>query len=390
MTGLAIEVRGDGDWRKSTAAQSLGRVLVVDDDPQVRRALARTLGAAGLEVLDACDAPSALKQLASSPDVVVSDIAMPGVSGLDLLTAIRQRDLDLPVLFLTGVASDDHVDRATRQGAFRVLQKPVGPEELLAVVRDALQIRQLARVRPNAERHDDRVDAFHEALAGIRMFYQPVVSAATRETIGWEALLRSSSKTLGSPLALLEAAEELHAMQLLARTVRSSIAADLDTMAPEGLVFVNLHASDLADPVLFHSDPLLAHAQRVVLELTERATLEGIADLSERIDRLRTSGFRLAVDDLGAGYSGMSSFAWVRPEIVKIDMSLVRGVDQDRVKQHVVRSLIDLAHALSMQVVTEGVETPAERDTCVALGTDYLQGYLLGRPAPGFALAVWR
>jgi len=99
-------------------------------------------------------------------------------------------------------------------------------------------------------------------------------------------------------------------------------------------------------------------------------------------------GFRIAIDDLGAGYAGLTSFATLEPEFVKLDMSLVRDVHKSPMKEKLVGSITSLCKELGMMVVAEGVETPLERDMLVALGCDLLQGYLLampGRPFPTFA-----
>jgi EAL domain-containing protein (putative c-di-GMP-specific phosphodiesterase class I) len=104
------------------------------------------------------------------------------------------------------------------------------------------------------------------------------------------------------------------------------------------------------------------------------------------LDALRAMGFRLAVDDLGAGYAGLSSLAIVAPEVVKIDMSLVRDVHGSESKQEVIRSMTRLAADLEMELIVEGVETVAERDTLVKLGCDLMQGYLFARPGAGFVV----
>jgi EAL domain-containing protein (putative c-di-GMP-specific phosphodiesterase class I) len=95
------------------------------------------------------------------------------------------------------------------------------------------------------------------------------------------------------------------------------------------------------------------------------------------------------VDDLGAGYAGLSSFSQLEPDIAKIDMSLVRGIDSDARKQSIVRSMTRLCDELGTLVVVEGVETTAERDTLVDLGCDLLQGFLFAKPERGFRLPVW-
>ena len=147
------------------------------------------------------------------------------------------------------------------------------------------------------------------------------------------------------------------------------------------LVFVNAHPADLADPELYNpAAPLSRHAGRVVLEITERAALESIDDLMGRVARLRQMGFRIALDDLGAGYAGLTSFAHLEPEIVKVDMSLIRDVDSSPTKQKLLESIITLCRDLKIQIVAEGVETERERNTLVRLGGDLCQGYFFARP----------
>jgi EAL domain-containing protein (putative c-di-GMP-specific phosphodiesterase class I) len=109
-----------------------------------------------------------------------------------------------------------------------------------------------------------------------------------------------------------------------------------------------------------------------------------VQDLGERIERLRRLGYSLAIDDLGAGYAGLTSLTKLEPEVVKLDMSLVRGIDASHKKQHLVSSMVRVCVDLGMTVVTEGVETTEERETLISLGCDVLQGYFFGRPQRGF------
>ena len=95
-------------------------------------------------------------------------------------------------------------------------------------------------------------------------------------------------------------------------------------------------------------------------------------------------GYRIAIDDLGAGYAGLGSFALLEPDVVKIDMSLIRNIHTDPLKQHVVESVVDLSHSLGIRVVAEGIETLSELSVVREIGCDYGQGYGLGRPQAGF------
>jgi EAL domain-containing protein (putative c-di-GMP-specific phosphodiesterase class I) len=151
-------------------------------------------------------------------------------------------------------------------------------------------------------------------------------------------------------------------------------------------VFINLHSLDLNDEELYSiTSPLSLVANQIVLEVTERASLVGVRGLSDRVLRLREIGFQIAVDDLGAGYAGLNSFTQLNPEIIKLDMSLIRGVDRDPKKQSVIRSMAKLSKELGMISVAEGVETKNERDMIQQLGCDLLQGYLFAKPSRGFS-----
>lgn len=384
----------------------MSRVLVADDDNAVLSAISRLLTSAGHEVTRATDAKEALAAIARGPfDVIVTDIVMPGLTGVELLRAVRLRDLDVPVILMTGTPSMETAVNAVELGAFRYVIKPFDAKELAQLVARAASLHRLARAKREAlellgdNEHllGDRASLqarFESALSTLWMAFQPIVSQRERRAVAYEALLRNEEPTLRSPPAFLAAAERLGRVHDLGRAVRRAVA-EAAPSAPGGIdLFVNLHAADLADEQLSAPDaPLSAHAGRVVLEITERASLEHIEGAPERMRALRALGFRLAVDDLGAGYAGLTSLTTLEPEVVKIDMTLVRGVDADPRRQHVLRSLLELCRELSMRVVVEGVETAAERDAVVRLGGDVLQGYHYAKPARGFgavASGAWQ
>lgn len=105
-----------------------------------------------------------------------------------------------------------------------------------------------------------------------------------------------------------------------------------------------------------------------------------VADARDRVRHLRELGYRIAIDDLGTGTAGLSVFAQLEPDMVKLDMTLVRDVDKQPTKERVIRSMAGLCRSLNIVVVTAGVETARERDALVAAGCDLLQGYLFGSP----------
>jgi len=368
------------------------RVLVAEDDAGLLEVLTTLLTESGYEVLPAASGRDAIAQLRSANvDIVLTDIVMPDATGVDVLRAVRERHLDTPVILMTGNPSVPTAVEALSLGALSYLVKPVAEATLLRALSEALGLARLARVRRQAVAElgggrlmADRAGletALTRAQAGMWLAYQPVIWAQTGKLFGHEALLRTTDPELASATAFLDVAERLDRIPELGRLIRQRIAQNLAAL-PEA-VLVNVHPLELMDPELGEDpDALSPFADRVVLEVTERASLEGLGDLRERGRQLRARRFRLAVDDLGAGYAALSSFASLQPDLVKIDMSLVHGLDQHPTKRKLVTSVVELCRDLGILVVAEGVETGAERDVLLRVGCDLLQGYLLGRPAP--------
>ena len=376
------------------------RILLVDDEVDVARSLTRVLAQWGYEVTTASDGSEALERIASATfDVIVSDLRMPQVDGLTLLRAIRGRDLDVPVVFMTGVPSLETAIEAMEHGAFRYLVKPVDPAKLIEIVERAAHVHRLAEVRRETSTElpgkliGDRAgleSRYALAIDKLWIAMQPIVSWSRRTVYAHEALLRTDEPTLRSPIDFIEAAERLGRAPELGRIIRGRIAAEIAEAPPTTQIFVNLHPSDLVDDELCSSRGVLApFAERVVLEVTERAALEQVRGLSAAVVRLRALGYRLALDDLGAGYAGLSSFALLEPEIVKVDMSLIRGIHQSPVKQKLFRSFTALCRDIDTEIVAEGVELAEERDCLKDLGGDLFQGYLFARPGRGFPAPVY-
>lgn len=378
------------------SAPSRARILVVDDEAMIRKALKRILERGGYDVFLAEDGTRAAEALAARDfDLVLTDVNMPDMDGLSVLRAVRSRDPDLPVILFTAQPSTDTAIGAVELHATGYLRKPMEPSLVLSEVDKALTLHQLAVARREAhalvsQQHDssgrDQLSAsFDRALEKLFMVYQPIVRWPQREVFGYEALVRSAEPDLPHPGALFDAAEKLERVPELGATIRRLCARVLPELDPRASLFVNLHSAELLDDGLYDAAaPLSQVAERVVLEITERAHLSVVGDVEARIGRLREAGFRIAIDDIGAGYSGLNSFAMLRPDLVKLDMALVRAIDRDPVRQRVTGMLTDLCRDLGIGVVGEGVETAAERETLAGLGCELFQGYLFAKPAPPF------
>lgn len=377
-------------------------VLVVDDDPLVLMATARLLESAGFKVVRAEGGDEALAALAAcSFAVVLSDINMPGASGLDILKAVRDRDLDVPVVLITGAPTLAGAAEAVAWGAFRYLVKPVDSTALVEVTAHAVRLHRIAQIKREAlaavsnggagvGERAALLASFERALASLWMAAQPILDVRDRAPHGYEMLLRSGEPALPHPGAVIDAAERLGRLHELGQAVRDAAARAADSAPPGAQLFVNLHSRDLDDPHLVDaSSPLSRVAERVVLEVTERVAIDEVRDARARVADLRRLGFRVAIDDLGAGYSGLTSFAALEPEYVKLDMSLVRGIDSSPTRQRLVGALAAACVDLGVRVVAEGIETTGERDHVARLGCDLLQGYRFARPGPPFPSSSW-
>lgn len=370
------------------------RVLLVDDEQAIARGIGRLLTAAGYEITAAHDGAMAMEAIAARPfDVIVSDIRMPNMDGLTLLRAIRGRDLDVPVVFMTGSPSVESAVEALEHGAFHYLTKPVDIAELTRVIARAEQTHRFALVRREAAAEGggpigDLAGLSARFTSGVEKMWlamQPVISWTNRTVYAYEALLRTDEPTLRNPLDFIDAAERLGRSTELGRIIRGRIAQEIPSAPADALMFVNLHPSDLVDEELGSKDGVLApFASRIVLEVTERAALEQVKGLAEGVRRLRALGYRLALDDLGAGYAGLSSFALLEPEVVKVDMSLVRGIHLSPIKQKLFGSFARLCAESGTTIIAEGVEVAEERDCLTQIGGDLYQGYLFARPGRGF------
>jgi diguanylate cyclase (GGDEF)-like protein len=238
-----------------------------------------------------------------------------------------------------------------------------------------------------------RLDAAsHELMELVRegrisTLFQPIVDPRSRGVCGFEALTRGPSDSwLHSPQNLFEAARRggvklqldfLCIQSAFRRFVASRVA---------GKLFVNVSPDTVYDEPQFASR-FLEYAEsagmppdRCVIELTEESLLDDYARLRSTLQRLREAGCAIAIDDLGAGSSGLRTWSELKPDYVKIDRYFVSGIDQDATKLEFVRSILDMGRAMGCRVIAEGVETERECRELVDLGVDRLQGHLFGRP----------
>ena len=359
-------------------------VLLVDDDEVLARAITRVLTAKGHSVRHVRDGAAAIREAHGKHfDLILSDIHMPGVSGIGMLSALRSEACDIPVVLMTGQPQFETARDAVEFGALQYLTKPLDMKLLLAAVERARRSRRVDASHERIEPVDDA--SFARLLGATWMAFQPIVSLARGGVVAYEALVRSRDASYPSPKHLFDYATRAGREIELGRAIRGLCARSIVALPPGVSLFVNIDAADLMDPELYLPTSALAvHARHVVLEITEREALEKIGDVAERIRSLRALGFRVAVDDLGAGYAGLSSIALLEPDYVKLDMSLTRDIGASSLRSRLVASMIAACRDLEMQLIAEGVETESELRALRGLGCDLAQGYHFARPSADF------
>lgn len=398
-TPIAPSVRSTrGDNGLANLASSGRHVLLVDGDAALRKNLRTHLEAVPYRVSEAESGTEGLERIqAGDIDLIVSDVEMTPVSGLDLLQAAQLAAPPSPVILITSAPSVESATAAMRNRAAGYLVKPFEIPSLLQEVDRVMSEIEVAKLqrhllleRLGAEEYLDDLatteQLFEKALQELYMAYQPLVRAHDGTVYAYEALVRSKSKKMPTPAQLISAAEVLNRMHDLGRAARRCIADTLDRFPERSEpIFVNLHPSELRSSFLCSADePLHRFAPRIVLEVTERAALSDTV-LGEDLETLRRSGYRVALDDMGEGYAGLSWLVKLQPEIAKLDMSLVRDIHRSAIKREIVRSLVAVCRRSSIMLVAEGVETSVEAEALTDMGCDLLQGYFFGRPSPPFS-----
>ena len=369
------------------------RVLFVDDEINVTVGLQLSLRKAPFEILTANSPREALALLSKVPvDVVVSDERMPGMLGSEFLTIVRKLYPDTERVILAGETSlASALDAINQAQVFRFLVKPCKPDELAFCIGQAfetLEVKRRAHEQAgiSSAAHGDLVLRLESSLASAYMTFQPIVTAVGKRVFGYEALLRSRAAAFQGPTDLLGVAEELGRIDEIEGCVRRLVAARMPGLPDGAVVLTNVHPLALESEAIFAPDnPLHPFARRIVLEIIERSSIQDSDLLREKIGRLRQLGYRIAVDDLGAGYAGLSSFALLVPEVVKFDMELIQGIHMSTTRSKLISSMASLCREMGILTIAEGVECQAEHDHVVDLQCDLVQGFHCAGPSEEFA-----
>jgi EAL domain-containing protein (putative c-di-GMP-specific phosphodiesterase class I)/DNA-binding response OmpR family regulator len=383
------------------------RILLVDDDATNADLLASVLRRAGFMRVSTFTDPGAALHAAldSQPDLVVLDLHMPQLDGLAFLNAIRARQSTVdfvPVLVLTADVTRDALRNALRAGANDYVVKPAHSDELLLRVNNLLAIRLCHealkshnaalgaelrnRARFGEERTEDRrhtIQTMRKIIerGGPQIVFQPIVELATGGTVGVEALARFGTEPRRGPDQWFADAAAVGLGAELELAAIGGALRQLGDLDPSWVMALNLSPTTVFAPeflaMLGGIDPT-----RLSFEITEHQPIADYEALSRATAALQARGARICVDDAGAGYASFRHILKLSPDVIKLDISLTRGVDSDPVKRALAASLKRFADDIGATITAEGIETRAELEALRRLGIHYGQGFYFARPLP--------
>ncbi len=234
------------------------------------------------------------------------------------------------------------------------------------------------------------MDDFHSLVDEplLSTVYQPIVDLAAGQVLGWESLARGpQGSQFENPSMLFEFAEEIGCLFSLEKICREQAVRGLGKLELGQKLFLNIHPQTLGDPDFRSGETkrlLDKHGlapENVVFEITERHSIRDFTLFHRTLEHYRSQGYLVAIDDAGTGYSGLSRMAALRPDFIKVDMSLIRGIESNPVQRALMETLVTFADRIGCRIVAEGIETATELSSLLSMGVHFGQGYFLARPA---------
>ena len=362
--------------------------IVVDDDPDIRHLVSLVAERAGYRVRSVGNGDELLALIGETqPNLIVLDLQMQETDGIEIMRMLAARQIASKLIILSGedlriINTSGEIAKERGLNIRGVFQKPVDMIQLLGLMGDLNR-----QSRPFGR--NDLVEAL--AAQRLRLHYQPKLDLLTRRITGVEALLRCGGDGLPvvSPESIVLIAETGGLMGRLTGWVFETAIAQAGVWRKKGFDLnfaINISASIANDPALPEQLSRICQSHEVppsaiTLELTETCAMSDQLSASETMVRLRLKGFRLAIDDVGTGYSSLVRLKQLPFSEMKVDRSFAITLDTSRDNAMIVKALIQMARSLELKSVIEGVETGSTLEFAADCGCDEAQGYFIARPA---------
>jgi EAL domain-containing protein (putative c-di-GMP-specific phosphodiesterase class I) len=373
------------------------RVLIADDDVILREALAEVIRSdPACELVGEAGGAGEAISMANNlrPDVAVVDVKMPDGGGSRATSEIRQKSPRTKILGFSAYGDRDTVFDLLRCGASGFLVKGSSPGALLEGIHNVHEGRSplspsvahevVSRLAETLEKDTEaeshqikRQQRLKQAMAGgMRIAYQPIVRLSDRQVVGHEALARFDGEPGSGPEQwFADAAEAGMLIDFELAAVRAGIATQ--PRMPGTYLSLNVSPETVLSGRL---QSATVGAGPWVGEITEHAPVADYENLARALAPLKEKGMRLAVDDAGAGFASLRHILLLEPQLIKLDVSLTRGIDTNKHQRGLASALATFANEIGATVVAEGIETEGELATLKSLGVEYGQGFLFGKP----------
>jgi EAL domain-containing protein (putative c-di-GMP-specific phosphodiesterase class I)/FixJ family two-component response regulator len=389
--------------------QAAGSVLIVDDSVVQRRyaaELCRTLGVAQVhEAAEGREALDMLASLAAPPDLLVIDLEMPGMDGVELIEELRRLDIRVPIVLASsrGTAIIESVSAMVGAAGMRVLgglQKPLTLDSMRAALAECSRLAAKPERRKRVRMPiDAQMLGAAIAQGQIQSHYQPKVDMRTGIVRGVEALARWHHPSLGMvpPDEFIALAEREALILPLTLSAMGQAFAQCAAWNARGLqlsLAVNLSPRllvqhDIVQDICGLCERSGLNATQVVLEVTESSVVDPTGSAPAALARLRLKGFGLSIDDYGTGFSSMQQLARIPFSELKVDRSFVYGAHRRKSLRVILESALDMARRLELSTVAEGIETLEDWRLVQGFGCNIGQGWLIAKAMPADEILPW-
>jgi EAL domain-containing protein (putative c-di-GMP-specific phosphodiesterase class I)/CheY-like chemotaxis protein len=381
------------------------KILVIDDETDVGEFISAAADALGFECAATTDATAFLEALAPDTTLILLDLLMPDMDGVELLRLLAERHCKAGIVLMSGVGkrtleSAGQLAQTLGLSIVGHLQKPFRLAQLEEVLN-----KHAAPKAPPTVKKDLQIIQKEELLRALErnefvLHYQPQIDIATGHVVGLEALVRWQHPDRGLifPDSFIGRMEELGLIDRLGWVVVSRGMSEVgqfangDGRAP--MLSLNesvysLHDLKFPDEFVSLAEENGLSPANLTVEITESGLIQQLSKTLDILTRLRMKQVKLSIDDFGTGYAMMQQLKNIPATELKIDKSFVQemqGNDRDRI---MVEKTIEMGHELGMHVIAEGVETQEQLDFLRAKGCDSAQGYLFSRPLPPREMVSW-
>jgi len=375
------------------------KILLVDNEPSFSEMITKLLGTHGYKVEHAANCQEALARDNSDTDLILVDVVTPDYNSFKICRVLKTDSYTkhIPLMVLGGRPGENKAEDSCPE-ADDYLSKPFQPEELVEHIETVLHKDPLLVSDPTAN------GAPFETVQELRRivdqgtvvpYFQPIYTLENLKLFGLEVLSRpQTTGKLANPEELFKAALRFGLYYELEMIVWSKAIEEALKNFDHEHLFLN------CSPYLIESDKFEAvkeifytlgmQARHVFLELTERAGITEQNKFYEHLSSYRQHGFKIAIDDVGAGYSSLESIVQTKPEVVKIDRHIVAGLTSDLFKRSIVKLIVAFCKENGIICIAEGIETKKDLEVLMDLGVQMGQGYYLYKPVEKIDLIAMR